>query len=139
MNRQTLLPLLMGLSLAAGCTSTVRYALLGTRAYPTTEGEATLEPHEGGGYDLTLEVDNLPTPERLGPGLTTYVLWLTPDGSETPIRAAIVDVVPTTRTGRATAFTATASFKLRVTAEPDANVDSPSETVVVDAVLQAAE
>lgn len=138
MNAVRTLALLITLALAAACSSAVRYALLGTRAYPTTEGEARIEARDDGGYDVVVDVDNLPGLDRLGEGLTVYVLWLTPTGTEAPTRAGVLTLDPTTRTGHATARSTSPSFAIRVTGEVDANVEAPSDAIVVDALLQPA-
>jgi hypothetical protein len=136
MVRVLFLSLLM-ITFCNGCSSTVRYALLGTRAFPTTEGEARIEPNDDGGYEIAIEVDNLPGFDRLGAGLTTFVVWLTPTGADTPDRAGVLEVDPLTRTGTLVANTRAASLQVRVSAEPDANVTEPSEFIVVDALLEA--
>lgn len=122
--------------LFVGCASTVRYALLGTREHSTTEGEAQLVERDDGRYDVNVSIDRLPALERLGEDLHAYVLWIQADGAGSATRADVVTLDATTRIGRAHAIVPSGRFTLRVTAETSADVEQPSDRVIIATVLE---
>lgn len=122
--------------LTAGCSSTVRYALLGTREHATTEGEAQLHARDDGRLDLEVSVDRLPPLRSLGEDKTAYVLFVQPDGAETPTRACVLVLDPSTRTGRCTSVIDRGRIAIRITAEATAEAEAPSDAIIVASILE---
>ena len=75
---------------------------------------------------------------RLTP-LTRFGLWIEPEGAAAPVRAEALTVDEATRTGRGHAVVDGGRFTLRVTAEPSADVEQPSERVIIATVLEPAD
>ena len=115
----------------AACGGPAEYALAGTARAPGTDGLLTVETIEGGNKLATVELENLPPPDRLGDGMTTYVVWFQEQGSP-PTKAGALGYDADDRTGRMTATTPTQSgFVFIITAEADPNAPSPSDVIVV--------
>ena len=111
------------------CGGPDEYAIVGTARAPGSDGAVQLETIEGGNTLVTVAVDHLPPVERLGAGLHAYVVWFVPPG-QPPVKAGILEYDPDGRTGRMMATTPHRRFTLKITAEPDASTDSPSDVVV---------
>ncbi len=115
--------------LLSACSGTSEYAIVGTARAAGTDGTVQVEPIEGGNHLITLSLKHLPPPARLGNGLTTYVVWLVPHQGQ-PNLAAVLGFDPDSRTGNATATTPFEQFTIKVTAERNRNVATPSDIVV---------
>jgi len=127
--------MLTAVASVTACSSTVRYALLGSRDHSTTEGEAQFEERDGGGYTMSIALDRLPTAERLGMPSVHFLVWTRSPGTGTFARATELSVNESNRTGRAHANVASRALEVAITAETSADVTTPSETVLVAAVL----
>lgn len=113
----------------AACGGTSEYVIVGTARAAGTDGTITVEEIEGGNHLVTIALQHLPPPERLGEGLTTYVVWIVPaEGQAT--KAGKLDYDPETREGRVMATTPEESFTVKVTAEEGPDVAEPGEVVV---------
>lgn len=130
-----LLPLL--LIVLAGCSSTVRYALLGSRTFPTTEGEALIAPRDGGGFDLTVTVDNLPGAARFDEGYGTYVVWVDESGEGGPRVLGPLEVDAQARSGALSGVVSTPGLAVFVTVERDTSAEAPSRYVLIQTELVA--
>jgi hypothetical protein len=124
---------LLTLSLLLGalpaCGGPAEFALTGTARAAGTDGTATVEEIEGGSHMILVELEHLPPPERLGDGLTTYVVWLQEEGGQ-PQKAGVLAYDEDERSGRMRATTPNANVSVTITAEVDREVTSPSEIVV---------
>jgi hypothetical protein len=119
------------LSLAAvGCGGgSWSYNVVGTQRDPGAEGTMQVERIEGGNRLVTVSLRHMTPPERLGSGLSTYVMWFRdPRGQST--KASLLGYDPGSRTARATATTPLASFAVIITAERSGQVIEPSENVI---------
>src|SRR5688572_16327348 len=130
MHRGLLLAGLLALAGLFGCGGTQEYSLTSTSRAPGGDGNVMLEEIEGGNMLVTVTLSHLPPPNSLGNGLTTYVVWFIGQG-RSPQMAARLEYDPDTREASATATTPMRAFELRITAERNANVGSPSEYSVV--------
>jgi hypothetical protein len=120
---------LLGLLLLVGC-GPATYSVIGTERAVGADGKITVEEIEGENHLVTVELEHLPPPERLSNGLTIYVMWIVPD-NQTPRMGSVLELDADDRTARARATTPTHRFEVRVTAERNANVVSPSEHVII--------
>lgn len=122
--------------LFVACSSSIRYAVLGTRDYSTIEGEARLDERDDGRFDLSVTVDRLPSLGNLGENLTTYVLWVQPEGAASATHAGVLTLEPNVHTGRGHAVVDGGRFTIRITAETSPEVEQPGDVVIVASVLE---
>lgn len=119
------------MALCGACGGPAKYAVVGSPLASATDGLLQVEPVEGGEQMLSLVLDRLPVPSRLGEGATVYVGWVV-SLEDVTTKAGVLEYDAETRQGRLTATTALTSFTLVVTAEESADVASPSDRVVAD-------
>lgn len=127
----TIWALFAGLALSAiGCGGgSWSYNVVGTSRDPGAEGTVQVERIEGGNRLVTVSLNHMTPPDRLGSGLTTYVLWFRdPRGQST--KASVLQYDTGDRSARATATTTLERFQLVVTAERNRNAVEPSENVI---------
>jgi len=122
-----LAPLILATLLSA-CGGTAEFPLVGSSRAPGADGTVQIEQIEGGNRLVTIGVTNLLPPARLGRGLTTYVVWF--DGNNQTLKAGTLQYDDDNREGHMMATTPMASFTVKITAERNANVGSPSDVVV---------
>ncbi|HEY8428702.1 MAG TPA: hypothetical protein VIL20_10025 [Sandaracinaceae bacterium] len=123
--------LFVALSFAAlGCGGgSWAYHVVGTQRDPGAEGTIQVERIEGGNRLVTVTLRHMTPPDRLAPGLTTFIMWFRdPHGRST--KASRLEYDPGSRTARATATTPLTRFALIVTAERDGNAIEPSQNVI---------
>jgi hypothetical protein len=116
---------------AMACGGPSEYAVVGSPRAAGTDGLLQIEEIEGGNRMLTLVLDHLPPPARLGEGLTVYAVWVVP-ANGSPTKVGTLEYDQDARQGRLMATTPHARFTLKVTAESDANAVTPSDVVVAD-------
>ncbi len=116
----------------------MEYALVGAPLAAGTDGTVQVEELEGGNRLVTISVDYLPPPARLGDGLTTYVVWFVPNG-QPAVKAGSLDYDPDNRQGRMHATTPLHRFRLKLTAEESGAVAAPSDVVVVNRIIGSEE
>ncbi|MCB9602679.1 MAG: hypothetical protein H6721_23440 [Sandaracinus sp.] len=121
-----------------GCGGPSEYAVVGSPRAAGTDGLLQIEEIEGGNRMLTLVLDHLPPPARLGEGMTTYAAWVVPNGGSAT-KAGNLEYDEDARQGRLMATTPHARFTLKVTAESDAAAVTPSDVVVADREVGAAD
>jgi len=114
-----------------GCGGPDEYAIVGTARAAGADGLIQVEEIEGGNRLVTVELDHLPPPARLGEGMRAYVVWFVGNG-QTPVKAGQLDYEEDARRGSMSATTPLSSFEVRVTAETNPNAASPSDVVVAD-------
>ena len=133
MKAKTLAPLALCslLALSAGCGGPSEYALVGSARAAGTDGTVQLEEIEGGNQMVTLTLDHLPPPARLGDGMTVYVVWFMQEGGQ-PAKAGALEYDEDARTGHMIATTPLTQFTLRITAEESRDVTAPSDLTVAE-------
>ena len=115
---------------AAGCGGgSWNFEVVGTQRDPGAEGQIQVERIEGGNRLVTASLTHLTPPDRLGSGLTTFVMWFR-DTRGQSTKASLLEYDPDSRTARATATTPMSRFTVIITAERTGNVVGPSENVV---------
>jgi len=129
------LPTLSGIAvvLASGCAQPTQTYRLGQRPHaPTVTGSLTVERLDRGQHLLVVQLEQLPPPEHVGPGLRRYVVWLEDaEGGQ-------VEVVGTLRydrnhrSGNLLATTDLDTFTVRVTGERDEPPRAPSPVLLAE-------
>lgn len=122
--------LLLFTALTAGCSGTAEYSVVGNERAAGADGVVRVEEIENGSRLVTISVEHLPPPSRLGPNLTAYVAWFIPNG-QPPVRAGALAYDEDTRAGSATATSPDATFEIRITAERSTTVSAPGDVVVM--------
>jgi len=105
------------------------YPIVGSARAAGADGTVQVEDVEGGNHLVTVHMAHLPPPNRLGTGMTTYVVWFTGQGAQ-PVKAGTLDFDADAREGNMMATTPLKNFEIKVTAEQNAGVAAPSEYVV---------
>lgn len=123
-------------ALGTGCGGgSWAYNVVGTPRDPGAEGTIQVERIEGGNRLVTCTLRHMTPPERLGQGLTAFIVWFRdPQGRST--KASVLQYDPGSRTARATATTPLGRFRVIVTAERNGEVAEPSENVVFNQDVQ---
>lgn len=111
-----------------GCGSN-EYVVTGTERAAGTDGTITVEELEGGNILVNVSFEHLPPPDRIGQGLTTYVVWFKREGGQPTIAGALAYDADN-RTGSMQATSPFGKLEVMVTAEKSTTVTSPSEFVV---------
>ena len=124
-----------GLGLAAGCVqATQTYPVVSAPDAPSLAGLAgslSVELIEGGQRLLVLQLERLPPPERIAPGLREFVVWLEDSrGGEVKIGTLHYDRAH--RSGNLLATTELSAFTVRVTGERDAHAVEPSGVLLAE-------
>ena len=79
---------------------------------------------------LTVEIVNLPPPERVDQAATQYVAWYRKDSAQVWSRIAVLAYETDSREASLTSAVPATNFELEITAEAGPDVASPSPTVV---------
>jgi hypothetical protein len=119
---------------ASGCGGPLTLTANGTQRDPGAEARIEVSDLPGGNHLLTLTLQHLTPPERLGSGNTTFLAWIRPP-SGAAILAGQLGYAPDARQGTVTMTTPLQRFTVLVTAEPTPNSSAPSDFVVVSADL----
>jgi hypothetical protein len=126
------------LSLGVVASSCVRAA----RTYPLVprvadrtlaeaQGSLSVERIEGGQQLVVLQLAGLPPPERLGPGVREYVVWLAgPEGKHVNVGTLRYDRAH--RSGNLLATTELSAFTVRVTGERNGRAAQPSGVLLAE-------
>lgn len=122
------LAFLFVLAVAPACGSP-EFPVTGTERAAGADGMIRLEELDGGNVLVEIEMEHLPPPSRLGQGLTTYVVWFTPQGGQ-PQKAGALGYDDDNRSGRMTATSPQSAFEVVISAERGINVTNPSDIVV---------
>jgi len=94
-------------------------------------GSVSVERIENGRSVVLLQVDQLPPPELLGPGVHAFVVWLDDQhGGEVNLGTLHYD--RQRHSGNLLATTELSAFTVRVTAERDATPSEPSDVLLAE-------
>ena len=124
------LVMLAGVVVIAACGGASEYAVQGMAPAQGADGEITVEATDAGNQTLVVTMNHLMPPDRLGNGLTSYVVWIIPEGRDAEL-AGILAYDPEERTGQLMTTTPYPRFQVLVTAEAERRPHSPGEIIVV--------
>ncbi len=113
----------------AACGST-EYQVRGSERASGSDALIQVEDFEGGRHQVRVSFTNLPPPDRIGTGNTTFVLWSI-SRNQPPRNEGPLEYDADGRTGLGTFVTAETSLTVRVTAERSASSNTPSDQTVV--------
>jgi hypothetical protein len=128
--------LLMTAMLSLAACGSNEYVVTGTERAAGADGTITVEELDGGNMLVNVSFENLPPPDRLGQGLTTYIVWFKPEGAA-PAMAGALAYDADNRSGAMQATSPHAKLEVIISAEKAANATSPSEFVVAKRQIQA--
>lgn len=114
-----------------GCGGTSEYVVVGTQRAPGADGTIQVEDIEGGTALVTISVEHLVAPARLGDGLGAYVVWFEGDDGAA-VKAGTLEYDPDARSGRMMATTPLSEFVVKITAESEPTARTPGEVVVAE-------
>ncbi len=117
-------------SSTAGCMQAAQTYALKTHA-PAVTGSFSVERIEGGQKLVVLQLEQLPPPERIGPGLREYVVWLQ-DPRGGAVKVGTLDYDRAHQSGNLLATTDLPTFTVRVTGERDAYPSQPNGVVLAE-------
>ena len=103
----------------------------GTAALPQWVGSLSVERIQGGQRVVTLQLNQLPPPERIAPGLRAFVVWLE-DPRGRKVKVGTLHYDRTHQSGNLLATTALADFTVRVTGERDDRISAPSGVLLAE-------
>ena len=113
----------------ASCNRPADYAVVGSAEVPSVHGDVRIEKIDKGQLLFTVQLDELPPPSQIEPGLTDYVLWFVVVG-EDPRRQIALEYDTETLVGRASVPTSLRVFEMRITAENTPEPNTPSFLLV---------
>lgn len=117
---------------AAACGGPLRYEIRGT---PRAAGaDAVIEAHvnrDTSNTRLEVRATNLPPPDRIQPGATTFVVWQRRNQAQPWARVGALAYNPSSRIGELRDVTVPeTTFELQITTETNPTPGSPSTNVV---------
>ncbi len=130
MHKHIIAGLIATVSAAPACTTTASYVVRGTERSIGVDGLITIAPQSEDVNVVSVELVNLPPPERHERKKKVFVVWLTPLGGK-PVRAGRLAYDPGSRMGELRATTPNDQVYVQVTAEEDSSVEGPSDFVVI--------
>lgn len=138
----TITKILLGVALIGltGCAQQQKESamLQPSERAPATKAEVKIDRKDDrrtGNRELSLDVDHLPPPTELGEEYTTFVVWLTPQGTDRAQNVGELDYDPARRKGTLDVVTPYDQFTIWVTAEPAPNPLDRGDVVVASGDL----
>jgi hypothetical protein len=120
-----------GCSHMPGRGSDQTWAMKNATQVPAASGSVRVADTDGANTTLELRVEHLAKASEAFPGKHTYVVWIQSDAGGSPENEGELALDSDLR-GKLRAKTAFRQFHVFVTAEPQANVVSPSDDRVLD-------
>ena len=116
----------LGIFTLTSCASQGPLMLVASQDIPAAAGTVKVTPTDDGNSQIQLEVQHLALPEKVNPGATVYVVWVSgPEfGAEQHNMGALV--VDDNLKGSLTTITPLKAFNLSVTAEPSQASTAPT-------------
>jgi hypothetical protein len=125
----TLLAMAAGACLLIACGGPTEYVIVGTARAAGADGTIQVEKIEGGNNLVTVEMQHLPPPARLGEGLKEYIMWF--ETAEAPaVMEGRLEYDEKKRVAKGMATTPKQKFTVKITAEKGTQVSTPSDVVV---------
>jgi hypothetical protein len=110
----------------AGCGADGRYVVIGTARAQSASGTVEVDELDAGSTQVSIHLEHLYPPNRLGRNLTRYGVWFVPP-TGTPIYGGELKFDRDERTGDLTATSPFRKFSVRVTGEPQDRSPAPSQ------------
>ncbi len=129
--RRTFAVLPLVLAVLGACGGATEYAMVGSADVDSVHGTLEVEGAEGESSLVTVVLDELPPPARLGDEYTTYVAWAKPREGE-PVAVGALDYAGDARRGTLSGTAPFRRFTFLVTAESSATPAAPSSLVVAE-------
>lgn len=122
---------LAGVMAISSCASHGPLLLVASQDIPAAEGTVKVTQTDDGNSQIQLEVKHLALPERVNPGATVYVVWVSGPafGDEQHNMGALK--VDDNLNGSLTTLTPLKVFNLSVTAEPSQASTAPTGRVLL--------
>lgn len=136
--RNTLLGTLFVLAtmLTSACASSPPPQMLEpSERSPAATGTVEVEQDANNNHRVSVQVDHLAPPQSLDDQASTYVLWISPRGSDLYYNQGQLQINDE-RSASIEATTPFTEFDVIVTAEPRGDVLDPSEQVVLRATIE---
>lgn len=130
MRQHIIAGLIAAASLASACGGGAQYVVRGTDRSVGVDGVISIESQAEDVNVVSVELVNLPPPERHDKAKKAFVVWLTPADGE-PIRAGRLAYDSQARIGKLQATTPNDQVFVQVTAEEDSTAPQPSDFVVI--------
>jgi hypothetical protein len=112
-----------------GCGGPTEYVIVGTARAAGADGTIKVETIEGGNSLVSVEMQHLPPPSRLGEGLKEYIMWF--ETAESPaVMEGKLEYDEKKRTAKGMATTPKKKFTVKITAEKNVQASTPSDVVV---------
>ena len=111
------------------CGGNTRYVLIGTARAPSTSGVIEVDDIDGGSTLVTVHLEHLHPPNRVGDGFSHYVVWVEAGGG-TPLWIGTLDYASEARTGDLTGTSPATEFVVKITAEQQPHPAAPGEFVI---------
>jgi hypothetical protein len=112
-----------------------RHELAGGDAQKTLarlEGSLSVELIEGGQRLVVLQLDQLPPPERIAPGLREFVVWLKDLRGGQEVKVGTLHYDRAHHSGNLLATTALRAFTVSVTGERDSRTTEPTGVLLAE-------
>jgi hypothetical protein len=103
----------------------------GPGSSPDVTGSLSVEATQSGQNLVVVQLAELPPPERLGSGLTEFVVWLEDEHGHR-VKAGVLRYDRARHSGNLLATTDLSAFTVQVTGERSQDVSSPSDVLVVE-------
>lgn len=121
---------LVGVGGLVACGGPNKYYVTGTGTSASADAHIRVEKRETGNKLVTIDIQNLPPPDRVAEDAEAFVVWFSAKGQPTQ-KAGHLQYDKDERVGKAEATCAYDEFTVLVTAEESAEVGSPSNKVVI--------
>ncbi len=124
-----LLTLVLSMFTIISCSKKITFNT--SAVVPAARGEVAFKMDKNKNFEIHLELSYLAEPERLQPAKKAYVVWMVPEGSDTPINLGRVIVTSKLKI----AFETVSSSKPKrifITAEDDASTQTPGSMMVLE-------
>ena len=108
-----------------------KITFLTSSVVPAARGEVAFKKDKNNNFDIQMELSYLAEPGRLQPPKQTYVVWMVPTDTDTPINLG--QIVGTSKLKiKFETVSSSKPRKLFITAEDDAGVQYPGNMVVLE-------
>lgn len=114
----------------AACGADSRYVVIGTARAQSAGGTIEVDDLAGDSTQVSVHLEHLYPPNRLGRNLTRYGVWFVPP-TGTPVWGGELKFDREERTGDLTATSPFRRFTVRITAEPADRSAVPSQALII--------